>query len=320
MTNTTPTSPLLLSIVVPCYNEAEGLAELCCRVEAVSVDVVGPAYELILVNDGSTDDTLDVLHSLARTLPNLVVVNLSRNHGHQLALSAGLSVSSGARVFILDADLQDPPELLAQMMLQMDQNKADVVFGQRIARKGESLFKRITAKLFYKFFGKLADTKVPADTGDFRLMSRRATDLLANMPEASRYLRGMISWIGLKQIAFPYVRQPRQTGHSKYPLRKMIHFALEAITSFSIVPLRLASYTGALFGIIGLGLMAYVMRAWLAGETVQGWTSLMVVVLVLGSVQLLCLGVFGEYLGRLYMESKRRPLFIIESITRSDNT
>ncbi|MGE4351290.1 MAG: glycosyltransferase family 2 protein [Bdellovibrionales bacterium] len=310
-------SSLLLSVVVPCFNEAQGLARLCEETATACRECVGPSYEIVLVNDGSTDATLDVLRGLAQTTPRLVIVNLSRNHGHQIALTAGLSITKGQRILVLDADLQDPPDLLPAMMNLMDENEADVVYGQRLAREGESWFKRATASLFYRLFGALADTPVPVDTGDFRLMSRRTVDILATMPESSRYVRGMISWIGLKQIPLPYTRQARRTGQSGYPLGKMIHFAMEAITSFSTVPMRLASYTGALFGVFSLALLIYVFRAWLAGETVQGWTSLMVVVLVIGSVQLLCLGVFGEYLGRLYQESKRRPLFIIESVTRS---
>lgn len=313
---TTPTPALALSVVVPCFNEEESLAVLCARVCAACEQFVGNSYEVILVNDGSTDATLPLMQALATQYPALVIVNLSRNFGHQLALSAGLSQTLGQEVFILDADLQDPPELLGAMREIMHRENADVVYGQRKRRQGEGWFKRASSKLFYRLFSRLADAPMPSDAGDFRLMSRRTADLLASMPEASRYLRGMVSWIGLKQVPFAYIREPRLSGTSKYPLRRMIHFALEAITSFSVVPMRVASYTGAAFGVVGLGLLAYVLHAWITGDTVQGWTSLMVVVLVIGSVQLLCLGVFGEYLGRLYMESKRRPLFIIESMTR----
>ena len=310
---------LALSVVVPCFNEAEGLAELCHRTSNVCQSVAGHSYEILLINDGSTDLTLEVMHALAKTYTSIVIVNLSRNHGHQLALTAGLTVAKGEHTLILDADLQDPPELLPEMMALMDYEKADVIYGQRTVRQGDSPFKKLTAKLFYKLLGRVTDTPIPPDTGDFRLMNRRTLDILNAMPESNRYLRGMVSWIGLKQVAFPYSRQPRKAGTTKYPFSKMLHFALEAMTSFSILPMRLASLTGGIFGLFGLALLLYVMRAWLAGETVQGWTSLMVVVLVIGSVQLLCLGVFGEYLGRLYMESKRRPLFIIESITRNSN-
>ncbi|MFA6280289.1 MAG: glycosyltransferase family 2 protein [Bdellovibrionales bacterium] len=305
-----------LSVIVPCYNEAQGLAETCQRITAACHASVGDTFEILLVNDGSTDETLAVMRGLGAGTPQIAVVNLSRNYGHQMALTAGLSLCAGERALILDADLQDPPEHLAAMMKIMDDTKADVVYGQRTARAGESWFKRASAALFYRLLGRLADTTIPKDTGDFRLISRRTIDILNKMPEQSRFLRGMIGWIGLTQVAFPYERQPRAAGVTQYPLRKMIRFALDAVTSFSIVPLRLASYGGALMGVLGLALLAYVMRAWLAGETVQGWTSLMVVVLVMGSVQLLCLGVLGEYLGRLYIESKRRPPFIVESVTR----
>jgi len=306
----------LLSVVVPCYNEAEGLALFCARVINAARERVGDSFELLLVNDGSTDGTLASMQAVCAACPQVAAINLSRNYGHQTALTAGLSLCAGSRVLILDADGQDPPELLGAMMDLMDRHKADVVYGQRIARAGEGFFKKTSAALFYRLFGQLADTALPKDTGDFRLMSRRAVDILNKMPEQNRFLRGMIGWIGLTQIALPYERAPRQNGATHYPLRAMIRFALDAVTGFSVVPLRLASYGGALFGLFGLGLLAYVMRAWLAGETVAGWTSLMLVVLVIGSVQLLCLGVLGEYLGRLYIESKNRPHFIVESVVR----
>lgn len=304
-----------LSVVVPCLNEEAGLAELCRRVCAACQSCVGADFEIVLINDGSSDATLSVMQGLAAIHPELVIVNLSRNYGHQIALTAGLAQAAGRRVLILDADLQDPPELLAEMMRLMD-GGAEVVYGQRLCRKGENAFKRASARFFYRLFGKLADTPMPKDTGDFRLMSRRAVDILNAMPEHSRFLRGMVSWIGLTQVPLPYERQARHTGTTKYPFGKMLRLAFDALTSFSIVPMRLASYIGVAFGMIGFALLLYVFRAWLAGETVQGWTSLMVVVLVIGSVQLLCLGVFGEYLGRMYMESKNRPLYIIESIKR----
>jgi len=309
-----PCAPAL-SVVVPCFNEEAVLGELCRRTGAACQACVGADFEIILVNDGSQDATLAVMTGLAQTVPQLVVVNLSRNYGHQIALTAGLAQSRGSRVLILDADLQDPPELLHAMMKLMDDG-AEIVYGQRFRRNGETAFKRLSASFFYRLLGKMADTTMPQDTGDFRLMSRRAVDILNAMPEHSRFLRGMISWIGLRQVPLAYERQERHAGCTKYPLAKMIRLALDALTSFSIVPMRVASYIGAAFGISGFALLLYVFRAWLAGETVQGWTSLMVVVLVIGSVQLICLGVFGEYLGRLYMESKNRPLYIIESIKR----
>ena len=302
-----------LSIVIPCYDEAACLQELWQRVSAACRGAVGDDFEIVLVNDGSKDATWAKMNLLADLDRHVVAVNLSRNHGHQLALSAGLALCSGARVFILDADLQDPPELLGAMMAAMDQG-ADIVYGQRTARHGEGWFKRASASLFYRLAGRLMDVEIPRDTGDFRLMSRRALDILNRMPERSRYIRGMVGWIGLKQVPLPYERQPRFAGTSKYPLHKMIRFAVDAVTSFSIVPMRIASYVGALVALGAVGELIHALSVWLSGETVPGWTSLMVVVLVIGSVQLISLGVFGEYLGRLYMESKQRPLFVVDEI------
>jgi polyisoprenyl-phosphate glycosyltransferase len=308
--------PLALSVVVPCYNEEGGLAELCTRVTAVCRSCCGDDYEFILVNDGSKDSTWPQMEALAQADPRIVAVNLSRNYGHQLALSAGLSVSRGERVFILDADLQDPPELLGPMMERMDQG-IDVVYGKRIKRDGETLFKTLSAYLFYRMLGRMVEIDIPTDTGDFRLISRRALDVLNRMPENHRFIRGLVSWIGFRQEPFFYERAARFAGETKYPLSKMLRFALDAITGFSVRPLRLASYLGVGFGFAGLLTLFYVFLSWLRGDTVQGWTSLIAVILVLGSAQLLVLGVMGEYVGRLYIESKRRPLYVIQDIRRS---
>ena len=307
---------LKLSVVVPCYNEEKGLAELHRRVTRVCSDVVASSYELVLINDGSRDATWKIMSDLARVDHNVTAINLSRNHGHQLALSAGLQLCRGERVFILDADLQDPPELLLKMMERMDDG-CDVVFGQRTKREGETLFKRGTAFAFYRILQKLIDVEIPNDAGDFRLMSRRATDLLNSMPEQHRFIRGMVSWIGLRQEALPYERAARFAGETKYPLAKMIRFALDAITGFSVRPLRVASYVGITLGILAFLLMAYVFINYFTGRPVDGWTSLAVVVLGLGSVQLLVAGVMGEYLGRLYIQSKGRPLYIIQDVITS---
>lgn len=311
-------SDLCLSVVTACLNEQEVLYDFITRLDAACQQVAKDSYEIVFVNDGSTDATLDVMQSLANDNQNIVIVNLSRCFGHQAALTAGLSLASGQRILILDADLQDPPELLNEMMKALDDG-ADIAFGQRTERDGESWFKKTSAACFYWMFSHMTDTPMPANAGDFRLMSRRAVDKLNAMPERSRFLRGMTSWIGLKQKAVPYHRAARLSGTTKYPLRKMMHFAIDAITSFSVKPLRIASYIGAACGIFGLTLLAYVIQRWATGTTVPGWTSLMVVVLLIGGTQLLCLGVFGEYLGRLYMESKQRPLFIIESVTKKTN-
>jgi dolichol-phosphate mannosyltransferase len=280
-------------------------------------NTVGDAYELVLVNDGSSDATWTVMRELSEGDKHIVAVNLSRNHGHQLALSAGLQMCRGERIFILDADLQDPPELLPKMMERMDDG-CDVVFGQRIKRDGETVFKKATAFAFYRLLNRMVDIDIPRDTGDFRLMSRRAVDILNSMPEHHRFIRGLVSWIGMRQEALPYNRAARFAGETKYPLSKMIRFAIDAITGFSVRPLRMASDLGICFGIGTLLLLAYVLVSYFLGKTVEGWTSLAVVILALGSAQLFVLGVMGEYLGRLYMESKGRPLFIIQEVVCSN--
>jgi polyisoprenyl-phosphate glycosyltransferase len=302
---------LRLSVVTPCYNEQESIDELHRRTSAACCASVGADYEIVLVNDGSRDQTWAAMIMLVDRDPHVVAVNLSRNYGHQTALSAGLTVCRGERILILDADLQDPPELLAAMMARMDAG-ADVVYGQRINRAGETAFKRITARVFYRLFRKIVDIEIPLDAGDFRLMSRRAVDILNQMPEQHRFIRGMVGWIGLRQEPIPYHRAARFAGKTKYPFPKMVRFALDAITGFSIKPLRLASWLGLGSGMVGLILVLYVLGSWGGGRTVEGWTSVMIVVLMLGSSQLLVLGLIGEYLGRLYLEAKNRPLFIIE--------
>lgn len=307
-----------LSVVVPCFNEQDSLDELHRRVSAVCHEVVGADHEIVLVNDGSRDQTWLRMLLLAEHDPGVVVVNLSRNHGHQRALSAGLSLCRGERVLILDADLQDPPELLGPMMARMDAG-ADVVYGRRVARAGETAFKRLTAAVFYRLFRRLVDIEIPLDTGDFRLMNRRTLDLLNRMPEQHRFIRGMVSWIGLRQEALPYDRAARLAGETKYPLSKMLSFAFDAITGFSVKPLRLASWLGLAAGAGGLVVIVYAFGSWLSGRAVEGWTSLMVVTLVLGSCQLLVAGLMGEYLGRLYMEAKGRPLFVIERVVRGSD-
>ena len=217
---------------------------------------------------------------------------------------------------VLDADLQDPPELLPEMLKIMDSG-ADVVYGQRIKREGETAFKKLTAFGFYRVLNRLVDVEIPRDTGDFRLMSRKALEILQSMPEQHRFIRGMVSWIGLKQVAIPYERSARFAGVTKYPLSKMLKFAIDAITGFSIRPLRMASYFGVLFGLMTLLLLVYVIINYFTGQQVHGWTSLAVIVLGIGSVQLLVAGVIGEYLGRLYMEAKKRPLFIVREVVGS---
>lgn len=302
-----------LSVIAPCFDEAQGLAELHRRVSAACREAVGDDYEIVLVNDGSRDDTWKTMAVLAMRDPHLVAINLTRNYGHQIALTAGLDHCRGARILIIDADLQDPPELLPQMLALMDEG-ADVVYGQRRSRKGETRVKTNLTLLYYRLLRRLVDIDIPLDTGDFRLISRRVLDVLKAMPEQTRFIRGMVSWMGLKQVPLVYDRDPRFAGETGYPLRKLLALALDGITGFSIVPLRIASYFGLVTGIFGLGTLLYTIGGWLFFNAPVGWASTTTIILVIGSAQLMVLGIVGEYLGRLYMESKRRPLYLVDTI------
>ena len=304
----------MLSIVVPCFNEEACLAELHQRLSAAAQSAFANDYEIVLVNDGSRDDSWAIMRGMAERDPHIVAVNLSRNHGHQLALTAGLDLSSGDRILIIDADLQDPPELLPDMLRTMDAARADVVYGVRKTRRGDTAFKRATAHGFYRLLSRATEVDIPLDAGDFRLMSRRALDALLAMPEQARFIRGMVAWIGFKQVPFPYDRQERFAGETKYPLRKMVRFALDALTGFSSAPLKLASIAGFALSVGSLLLILYIAFAWASGRSIQGWTSLMLVVVVLGAVQMFVLALMGEYIGRLYNESKQRPLYIVQEV------
>jgi glycosyltransferase involved in cell wall biosynthesis len=307
-------TPLSLSIVVPCFNEEACLPELHARLSKAAAAVAGDDYEIVLVNDGSRDGSWAMMQALAQGDPRLVAINLSRNHGHQLALTAGLDLCSGARILIIDADLQDPPELLPDMIAEMERREADVVYAVRRARAGETAFKRGTAKLFYRLLSRLAEIEIPLDTGDFRLMRRRALDALLALPEQSRFIRGMVAWVGFKQVPIVYDRAERHAGETKYPLGRMVRFALDAVTGFSTAPLRMASHVGMWLVVASALLLIYIAIGFLTGTAIQGWTSLMLVVVVLGAVQMFVLGMIGEYLGRLYVEAKKRPLYIVSDI------
>jgi len=303
-----------LSIVAPCFNEERGLEEFHRRMSAAAAATVGGDYEFLLLNDGSTDRTWAIMTDLVRHDPHLVAINLSRRHGHQLAMTAGLFTCRGERVLTIDSDLQDPPELLADMWRLMERAEADVVYGLRRERQGETALKRGTAALFYRLMRRVGDADLPVDAGDFRLMSRRVLDILNSMPEQHRFIRGMVSWIGLRQVPLAYDRAPRHSGASNYPLAKMVGLAFDALTSFSIMPLRLASYLGVGLGILSMLALSYTLGSWALGHVVEGWTSLLTVVLILGSTQLILFGLLGEYVGRLYLETKRRPLFVIDQV------
>ena len=303
----------LLSVVAPCFNESKTLDELHRRLTAVCRATADDGYEIVLVNDGSRDDTWRKLAMLAARDAHVVAINLTRNYGHQVALTAGLDYCRGERVLIIDADLQDPPELLPQMLRLMDEG-ADVVYGQRRSRHGETRIKTTLTRFYYRVLHRLVDIDIPLDTGDFRLISRRVLIVLKSMPEQTRFIRGMVSWMGLTQVPLVYDRDPRFAGETGYPLRKLVALALDGITGFSIVPLRIASYFGLLTGALGLGMLAYTLAGWLFAKAPVGWASTTTIVLIMGGVQLLVLGIIGEYLGRLYIESKRRPLYLIDTI------
>jgi polyisoprenyl-phosphate glycosyltransferase len=306
-----------LSIVVPCFNEEECLPLLHRRIGEAARTAVGEDYEILFVNDGSRDGSWPLMQRLAAADPRLVCINLSRNHGHQLALTAGLDLARGERILIIDADLQDPPELLSDMLAMMDREEADVVYGVRRSRAGETRFKKATAAGFYRLLSKATEIDIPVDTGDFRLMSRRALDVLLAMPEQARFIRGMVAWIGFRQVPLPYDRAERAAGETKYPLAKMLRFAFDALTGFSSAPLKLASHFGLVLSLSSILIILYIAYAFVTGQNIQGWTSLMLVVVVLGAVQMFVLAMMGEYIGRLYSQAKNRPLYIVSEIAGS---
>ena len=308
----------IISIVVPCFNEEEILPQALNRLHAAG-QATGRSYEILLVDDGSTDRTWEIIAAQAQHDARVRGVRLSRNFGHQMALTAGLERARGSDVLVIDADLQDPPELLGVMLAKRAEG-FDVVYGQRRSRAGETWFKLVTAKLFYRLIGYLAEVSIPPDTGDFRLMSRRAVDAFLLLPETSRFIRGMVAWIGYAQVAVPYDRQARTAGKTKYSLGRMLRFSADAVTGFSIKPLRAASLASA--GLLGAAFLItlWALITWLGHGTVRGWTSLIVTILLVGGVQTLILGIIGEYIGRLFLEVKRRPLYLIRHDTAIDGT
>jgi polyisoprenyl-phosphate glycosyltransferase len=308
-------SGVALSIVTPCYNEQAGLGafyERACRTAAAFCD----DFELVLVDDGSHDATWTVIETLVARDPRVVGVKLSRNHGHQTALTAGLSAACGALVLVIDADLQDPPEHLSEMHALMLREGADVVYGKRRSRAGETAFKRQTAALFYRTLAYLTSVEIPVDAGDFRLMTRRVSDLVVAMPERDRFVRGMVAWLGFKQVPFEYDRAMRAAGATSYSLRRMVSLALDAFVGFSMVPLRLAGWISlGLFAALTVGVF-YTLFSWLLFDAVRGWTSLTMLIILVSAVQLWSLSIIGEYVGRIYLQSKARPLFIIDTVKR----
>ncbi|MCG5510353.1 glycosyltransferase family 2 protein [Ectothiorhodospira lacustris] len=299
-----------ISIIVPAYNEEEVILALYERIKSVTKELPYN-FRLVFINDGSKDHTAEIITQLSENDPQVELINLSRNFGKEIAMSAGLDHATGEAVIIIDADLQDPPELIPEL-LEMWRAGNDVVYAKRISRDGESLLKKITAYLFYRTIKKIGHVEIPADTGDFRLLSRPAIDALKSLREHHRFMKGLFAWIGYKQTAIPYHRDRRFAGSTKWNYWKLWNFALEGITSFTTAPLKIATYFGltvaALSFIYGIWMIVHTL---IHGNPVPGYPSLMVVILFLGGVQLIALGVIGEYLGRMFDETKQRPLYLI---------
>lgn len=304
---------MLISVVVPCMNEEESIPNLIERLSK-TIEPYGDSAEILLVDDGSTDETWSAIQMARKTCPQLRGLRLSANRGHQVALTAGLEAAQGERIFMLDADLQDPPELLGDMMSMMDRGY-DVVYGARSKREGETVFKRVTAWAFYRVLNTMSDIDIPRDTGDFRLVSQKALNAFLSMPERARFVRGMFAWAGFKQIGIEYIRAPRELGETKYPLRKMVRFAIDAMTAFSTKPLKFA--TRMSFASLGFSalMMIYVLHSLIVYQTAPGWASVVLVISLLSGVQLMTLGILGEYIGRLYIEAKNRPLYFVAEDT-----
>ena len=306
-----------ISVVAPAYNEQEVLGEFYRRVSAVLTGI-GCEYEIVLVNDGSRDNTLALMHALRIRDPRVTVIDLSRNFGKEIALSAGLDHTKGDVVVVLDSDLQDPPELIPKM-LETWREGYDVVYGKRTIRDGETWFKKTTAKYFYKLIKQVSRVEIPEDTGDFRLMSRRAVVALSELREEHRFMKGLFAWIGFPAAPFPYRRDPRAAGVTKWNYWKLWNFALEGITSFTVAPLKVSTYVGLLVSVLALLYAVVVIwKALVYSDPVRGYPSLMTVILFLGGVQLISVGVLGEYVGRIFNEVKRRPLYLLNQLLDSE--
>jgi glycosyltransferase involved in cell wall biosynthesis len=310
----------LLSIVVPLYNEELVLDELYGRLTTV-IESTQMRAEVIMVNDGSTDRTVDIVRRICRLDRRFKLISLARNFGHQMAVTAGLDKAEGDAVVIIDADLQDPPEVIP-LMVEKWQEGNDVVYGVRTRREGESAFKRMTAALFYRVLRRATNVDIPVDTGDFRLMDRRVVDELRGMRERFRFVRGMVSWVGFRQCKVEYERARRFAGETKYPLPKMLRFAIDGMLSFSHVPLKFASMMGFCASGVSFIFLLYgiVIRVLFPEQAIAGWASVFVAILFLGGIQLICIGILGEYLGRMYDEVKRRPLYITQEWLNFETT
>lgn len=307
-----------LSLVLPVFNEAETIPELVRRLDQL-LGEVRVTWEVVFVDDGSTDRSLELLREIASREPRYRVLGLGRNFGHQIAITAGVDVADGDAVVVMDADLQDPPEVVREMLAKFEEGY-DVVYGVRTRRHGETVFKRATAAIFYRILKRLLGFEVPLDAGDFRLMSRGVVLTLRSLRERHRFIRGMVAWIGFKHTRVYYERHARFLGETKYPLRRMLRFAVDGITSFSVVPVRIAIYLGILTGLLAVCIGVWALVQNLRGApVVTGWTTIMMLIALCSSAQLLMTGVVGEYVGRIYEEVKKRPLYTVaESINLDD--
>ena len=301
----------VISIVAPVYNEEAILHELYKRVSE-TMDTLGEPWELVLVNDGSWDRSYEIMLELHKQDPRVHIVNFSRNFGHQIAITAGMDYAQGQAVVIIDADLQDPPGVILDMVAKWREGY-EVVYAVRAQRKGETKFKLWTAKLFYRLINKITGVNIPLDTGDFRLLDRKAVDALRRIREHHRFMRGLTVWIGFRQTGVEYVREERFAGETKYPLSKMLRFAMDGITSFSYLPLQIATYIGfVIAGLSVLGILLTIILRLSGSQAFYGQATTLVMVLFLGGIQLISLGIIGEYLGRIYDEVKKRPLYIVD--------
>jgi len=303
----------MYSIIVPVYNEQEILPEFFKRISRV-IFTAQNNFELIFINDGSSDDSVKIIQDFCAKNPAVKLINFSRNFGHQIAVTAGVEYCTGDAAIIMDADLQDPPELIPKL-IQKYQEGFDVVYAIREQRKGETYFKKITAKLFYRFLCRLTEVKIPVDTGDFRLINRKVCNTLKLMKEKTRFLRGLVSWIGFKQTGIKFIREPRYAGKTKYPLNKMLRFSIDAITSFSPKPLRISIYLGFFFAFLGFLYAIYAVLCKILNiETIPGWATIVIFINIIGGLNLMILGIIGEYVARIYKESQNRPLYIINDL------
>jgi dolichol-phosphate mannosyltransferase len=302
----------LVSIVVPCFNEEEVIAQTVARLRSLCDGLPDYRWELVFVDDGSRDRTRAMLRDLAAADPRIKVVGFARNFGHQVAATAGIDAARGDAVVLIDADLQDPPEVVPEMVARWREG-FDVVYGTRTDREGESAFKLQTARAFYRLLNRLSEVPIPLDTGDFRMMSRRVVDVLRSMPERERFLRGMVSWVGFRQVALPYRRAARAAGQSKYPLRKMVRFAFDGILAFSNRPLGAMLQAGIALASLGAGGVALEILTRLLGRApTDAWTLIVACTVTLAGVQLLAAGVLGQYVGRIYNAAKGRPLYVVD--------